>query len=131
MASEFRGSSLSDPMEEDPVTFAFNVVVSALIISLASWLSRKLPALAGFIVALPLASMLVLPLSFHQHGDSQASMVLARSIFLAIPVSLMFFLPFLVSGRFGLSFWQAYGLGCIALMVGFFTHRLVTRVFFL
>lgn len=112
------------------MSFVFNLVVSALVISLASWLAKRLPALAGFIVALPLASMLVLPLSFHQHGDAGASMLLAKSIFLAIPVSLMFFLPFLVSDRFGLSFWQAYALGCGALVVGFFLHRLVTRVFF-
>lgn len=113
------------------MTFVLNIVVSASVISLAAWLSRRVPTLAGFIVALPLASLLALPLSFHQHGDAQASILLAKSIFLAIPVSLMFFLPFLVSGRFGLSFWQAYGLGCVALVVGFGLHRLVTRMFFL
>jgi hypothetical protein len=112
------------------VTFAFNVVVSVLVISIAAWLSKRWPTLAGFIVAMPLASLLVLPLSYREHGDAQASIVLAKSIFVAIPVSLTFFLPFLLADRFGLSFWQAYGLGTLALPVGFVVHRLVTGALF-
>ena len=46
------------------MTFALNVLVSASMISLASWLSGRYPTTAGFMVALPLASMLVLPLSY-------------------------------------------------------------------
>ena len=78
------------------MTFGLNVVVSALVISFASWLSGRFPAAAGFFVALPLASMLVLPLSYQEHGSAESSIVLARSIFIAIPVSLTFFLPFLL-----------------------------------
>lgn len=110
--------------------FALNVLVSAVVISTASWLSGRFPALAGFMVALPLATLLVLPLSYREHADPAASILLAKSIFIAIPISLTFFLPFLFSERFGLTFWQAYGLGCAALPIGFFLHRAVTRVFF-
>ena len=110
--------------------FVLNLVVSAIVISFASWLSGRFPSLAGFIVALPLATMLVLPLSFREHGSTEASVTLARSIFVAIPVSLAFFVPFLFSDRWGLSFWQAYGLGCVALLVGFFLHRTVTHALF-
>jgi len=109
------------------VTFVLNVLVSALVISFASWLSGRAPATAGFLVAMPLATMLVLPLSYQEHGDTEASILMARSIFVAIPISLCFFLPFLLSGRIGLSFWQAYGLGCAALPVGFVVHRLVAK----
>jgi hypothetical protein len=41
-----------------------------------------------------------------------------------------FFLPFLLSGRLALSFWQAYALGCGALPVGFLVHRVVVRAWF-
>ena len=112
------------------MAFAINFLVSALVISFASWLSGRLPATAGFVVALPLATMLVLPLAYLEHGDTQSSMILARSIFIAIPVSLCFFLPFLFAERLGLSFWQAYGLGCLALPVGFVLHRAVTTQLF-
>ena len=112
------------------MTFALNVVISAAVIGFASWLSGRLPMAAGFIVALPLATMLVLPLSYHQHGDGATSILLAKSIFAAIHVSLTFFLPFLLSDRLDLTFWQAYALGCLALIVGFFLHRTLTPVLF-
>ncbi|MEE2662666.1 MAG: hypothetical protein VX681_00995 [Myxococcota bacterium] len=107
--------------------FVLNILVTAVVVSFASWLSGRFPTLAGFIVALPLATLLVLPLSYREHADAAASILLARSIFVAIPVSLTFFLPFLFSDRLGLSFWQAYALGCAALPVGFFVHRMITR----
>ncbi|MEE8488102.1 MAG: hypothetical protein V3S56_08025, partial [Gemmatimonadota bacterium] len=71
------------------MSFAINVVVSACMISLASWLSSRYPTTAGFMVALPLASMLVLPLSYFEHQSTENSFLLAKSIFVAIPVSLL------------------------------------------
>jgi len=112
------------------MAFALNVIVSAIVISFASWLSGRLPALAGFLVALPLATMLVLPLSFREHGSAESSILLAQSIFVAIPISLMFFVPFLLASRLSLTFWQAYALGCAALPVGFFIHRAVAKALF-
>ena len=111
------------------MTFALNVVVSALVISTASWLSGRLPNLAGFFVALPLATMLVLPLSFREHGSAESSILLAQSIFVAVPITLMFFVPFLLAGRLNLSFWQAYALGCAALPMGYLVHRALSKVF--
>ena len=105
-----------------------NVIVSALVISFAAWLSGRFPGTAGFMVALPVATMLVLPLSYLQHGNTESTMLLAKSIFIAIPVTLMFFLPFLLSQKFGLSFWQAYLAGCAILPAGFFLHRVALRL---
>ena len=110
--------------------FALNVLVSAIVISFASWLSGRAPGLAGFMVALPLATLLVLPLSYAEHGSLETTLTLARSIFVAIPVSLCFFLPFLAAERFQLSFWTAYTLGCAALPVAFLVHRAITRALF-
>ena len=112
------------------MAFALNLLVSASVISFSAWLSRRFPALAGFLVAMPVASLLVLPLSYREHGDPASSILLAKSIFFAIPVSLMFFLSFLFAERLGLSFWQAYGLGALALPVGYVAHRLVTQGLF-
>lgn len=109
------------------MAFALNVLISAVVISFASWLSRRLPSAAGFIVALPLATMLALPLSYHEHSSPQTSILLAKSILIAAPIGLSFLLPFLLSDRLGLSFWQAYALGCLTLLVGFFIHRGVSK----
>lgn len=110
------------------MSLLINVLISASVISFAAWLSGRFPILAGFIVALPIATMLVLPLSYLQHGEAGNTFVLAKSIFVAIPVSLTFFIPFLLSDRLGLSFWQAYVTGCLILPVGFLVHRLVVRL---
>ena len=108
-----------------------NVVVSACVIAFASWLSRQFPGTAGFIVALPLATMLVLPLSQLQYGDGGNTILMAKSIFVALPITLGFFIPFLLLARFGLTFWQAYAFGCLLLMVGYFAHRVLLRMFWL
>jgi hypothetical protein len=109
------------------VRLVFNMLLAASVVGLASWLSRRFPVTAGFIVALPLSTLMVLPLSHMQHGDAGNTLLLARSIFTAVPVTLAFFVPFLLSDRLGLSFWQAYVLACLTLCVGFFAHRAVAQ----
>ena len=109
--------------------FVIRVLVSALIISFVAWLSGRFPITAGFIAAMPTTTMLVLPMSYLQHGNAGNTMLLAKSIFAAIPVTMAFFVPFLFSGRWGLSFWQAYGLACLVLCLGFFAHRAVAQFF--
>lgn len=107
---------------------AINVVIAACVVAFAAWLSEKSPGIAGFIVALPLVTLLTLPMSQLQHGNTENTVLFARSIFVAIPVSLAFFIPFLISDRWGLTFWQAYGLGYLCLLAGFFLHRIVVGV---
>jgi hypothetical protein len=107
-----------------------NLLLSASVIAFATWLSKTYPVVAGFVIALPLTTMLVLPLSHVQHDNPENTFLLAKSIFIAIPVSLTFFVPFLLAPRFGLSFWQAYGAGCVLLAVGYFVHQAVTHSLF-
>lgn len=109
------------------MTLALNVIVSALIIAAAATLSARYPVAAGFLVALPLSTMLVLPLSYLQHGDATATVTLARSILVAIPVTFLFFVPFLLAERLGLSFWVAYVAGCALLPLGFLLHSVLGR----
>ncbi|MGH7309239.1 MAG: hypothetical protein ACREK6_11145 [Candidatus Rokuibacteriota bacterium] len=50
-----------------------NVVLSALVVGGAAWLSGRFPRAAGFLVALPLATMLVLPMAHLQHKDPETT----------------------------------------------------------
>jgi hypothetical protein len=102
-----------------------NTIVSAVVIGVAAWLSRRYPATAGFIVALPVATMLVLPLAYLQHRDAGSVFEMARSIVVALPITLLFFVPFLMRDR--LPFWGAYAIGCVLLPVGYFAHRAIMR----
>ncbi len=114
--------------EGSALTFVINLLVSATLISCSAWLARRWPVAAGFLVALPLASMIVLPMAHLQHSDGGNSFLLARSILLALPVSLTFFVPFLLAPRLGLSFWQAYAAGCLVLPLSFLAYRLARGV---
>lgn len=104
-----------------------NVVLSALIIGLAAWLSGRFPRGAGFLVALPLATLLVLPMAYFQHRDIGKTVELAVSILIAVPVVMLFLLPLILALRWGLSFWLSYLLACFWLIPAFFLHRYLVR----
>ncbi len=103
--------------------FIAKTVVAAAIISFASWLAGKRPELAGFIIALPLTTMLALAFAFAQTKDTEASITFAKSILVGVPISLLFFVPFLLAEKFQLSFWVCYAAGIILLAIGYLIHR--------
>lgn len=70
--------------------FVLNLIISATIIASASWLSDRSPRMAAF----PIATMILLPFSYYQHDNLQNTVILAKSIFIAVPVGLLFLVPF-------------------------------------
>ncbi|MBT3922146.1 MAG: hypothetical protein HOF21_06175 [Nitrospina sp.] len=105
--------------------FLFKGIVAGMVISYCSWLSGKRPDLAGFLLALPIASLIALAFSYSEHKNAQATIVFAKSIFVAVPVSFLFFVPFLLAGKLHLSFWQSYSAGLGMLIIGFFIHKTI------
>lgn len=103
-------------------------ILAAILISFVSWLSGKKTGLAGFITALPLTTLLALAFSQMEWGDSKQSVEYAKSVFLAIPVSLLFFVPFLFAEKFNLSFWGCYSSGIFLLGIGYFIHSYVSKL---
>ena len=108
---------------------ALKIAISACVIAFASWLSNKKPDLAGFIIALPLGTMLVLAFSYAQYHDPVASVRFAKSILVAVPMSLLFFVPFLLADKLNFSFWGLYASGFGLLVIGYFVHGLILRQF--
>ena len=108
--------------------FLVKVIFSAIILSFASWLSFKKPILAGFIVSLPLVSLITILFSYAEFKDIDKTVSFAKSIFVGVPISLLFFLPFLFSKQLNLSFSQAYLSGIIILIVGYFIHKNITNL---
>ena len=103
--------------------------VAAGAITFTSWLAGKKPSLAGFIIAMPLASLLALAFSYIEHKDAAASITFAKSILIGVPISYLFFVPFLLADRWNLSFWVSYISGLALLCLGYFIHRWVTSLF--
>jgi hypothetical protein len=107
----------------------FKAAFSGAVIAFAAWLAGKRPELAGFIIALPLMTLLALPLSYAQYNDPAASVRFAQGIFAAIPLSLLFFVPFVLAGRLQWNFWMLYGAGLALLIAGYFIHRFAMSYF--
>ncbi|MCE9507948.1 MAG: hypothetical protein K8R48_06520 [Alphaproteobacteria bacterium] len=105
------------------------IAISACVISFASWLSGKKPELAGFIIALPLGTMLVLLFSYGEYHDPAASIRFAKSILAAVPMSLLFFVPFLIADRLPFGFWGIYAAGFALLVIGYFAHTFIMKQF--
>ncbi|MBT4791462.1 MAG: hypothetical protein HON90_07815 [Halobacteriovoraceae bacterium] len=105
------------------------VLIAAILISFVSWLSAKKTVLAGFLTALPLTTLLALAFGQLEWQNNSASVEFAKSIFVAIPVSLLFFIPFLFAQKLNLSFWSCYLSGIVLLLIGYYLHSFVMKFF--
>jgi hypothetical protein len=101
------------------------MIIASALIAFSSWLAGKKPALAGFIIALPISSMIAIAFTQAEWQDAEKSVTFAKSIFVSIPLSLMFFLPFLFAKQLALPFWGIYALGIVCLASSYGVHRLI------
>ena len=109
--------------------FFLKVLLAAVVIAFASWLSGKKPELSGFIIALPLASLIALVFSYLEHKNPETRITFAKSILIGVPISYLFFLPFIFAKSLGMNFWLIYAIGVILLVVGFVLHRYIVSLF--
>ncbi len=99
--------------------FIFKIVLSGLIIASVSWLAGKNAPLAGFLTALPLMSVLGIAFAYWQYRDMEKLNEYAVSIVTAVPLSLVFFLPFILNRWLKMNFALTYGLAFVALFVAY------------
>lgn len=105
---------------------ALKILVSACVISYSSYLAGKKPELAGFIIAFPISTMLALAFTYGEYKDPEVTVRFAKSILAAIPVSLLFFVPFLLADKLKLGFWWLYVCGIAFIAAGYFIHQYIT-----
>ena len=103
--------------------FFVKTVLSGVVIAFAAWLAGRKPVLAGFIIALPLMSMLSIVFSYLEYRDMAKINQFAVSILAAVPLSLAFFIPFLVNRWFKLGFSLTYGLAVACLALAYLAHN--------
>ena len=108
--------------------FLTKVFLAALVIAFASWLSGKKPELSGFIIALPIASIIAIAFSYLEHKNTDNSVIFAKSILLGVPISYLFFVPFFFAKSLNMNFWLIYGSGLILLIIGYFLHKYITNL---
>ena len=102
------------------------ILLSASIIAGISWYAGKNPSLAGFLIALPIVSVLAISFSYFQYRDMEKINQFAGSIVVSIPLSLLFFVPFILNRWLKWSFFPIILSGFILLFVGYLIH---SRIF--
>ena len=107
--------------------FLLKVLISVLLIAFASWLAGRQPVLAGFVIALPLVSMLAILFSYWEYRDMAKINQFATSILTAVPLSLVFFVPFLLNKWLKMNFLSTYFLGVVCLALAYFAHQLIFK----
>jgi len=106
--------------------FVLKILLSASIIAGISWYAGKNPSLAGFLIALPIISVLAISFSYFQYRDMEKINQFASSIVVSIPLSLLFFVPFILNRWFKWSFFPVLFSGFALLFVGYMIH---SRIF--
>ncbi len=107
--------------------FVVKTIISGMIIAYASWLSGKKPVLAGFIIALPLMSILSILFGYLENRDMQKINLFAVSILTAVPLSLTFFLPFILNKWLKLPFLPTYLLSLGSLFLAYTLHAFIFK----
>ncbi len=105
----------------------FKILFSGAVIAYSSWLAGRKPVLAGFIIALPIMSMLSIIFSYLEYRDMQKINEFAVSILVAVPLSLLFFLPFVLNKWLKLNFGVTYGLAVGVLTAGYLIHNFIAQ----
>ena len=108
--------------------FFTKVLLAAFVIAFASWLSGKKPELSGFIIALPIASIIAIVFSYLEHKNTENSVIFAKSILIGVPISYLFFIPFFFAKSLNMNFWVIYGIGLTLLIIGYFLHKYITSL---
>lgn len=103
--------------------FIVKVLVSALVIAVASEVGKRNSFLGALLVALPLTSILAISWLYAETRDNVLVTRLARDIFWLVPGSLVFFLPFLLEPKTGLGFFPNLTVGVVLLAVAMWIMR--------
>ena len=60
--------------------FALKALFAGLIIAFSSWLAGQNPRMAGFIIALPMASLIAIAFVYFEHNSVEKTILYAKSI---------------------------------------------------
>ena len=103
--------------------FIVKVLVAAVIIGVAAEVAKRNPFWGAILIALPLTSILAMSWLYADTRDNALLTQFARDIFTIVPVSLVFFVPFLLETKTRLGFGFNLSLGLVLLAVSVWLLR--------
>jgi len=104
-------------------------VATAVFIVLLSEIARRSTWLAAVLVALPLATMLTVALTYSSTRDAGLANQFAASTFLMVVPGLSFFLVLPLAQRLGAGFWTAFALAAGGTLLATWGWTLLLRAF--
>jgi hypothetical protein len=103
--------------------YLVKILLSAVLIATAAEVAKRDVALGALIIALPLLSMLTMGWLWWDTHDEGKIAGFAREILLLVPVSLVFFLPFVFAPRTQFGFYANFLLGLALLAAAVWALR--------
>lgn len=103
--------------------FIAKLVVSATIIAVATEVAKRDSFWGALLIAMPLTSILAITWLYAETRDNALATRFARDVLMLVPVSLVFFAPFLLEPRTRFGFWPNLGLGLALLAVAVWAMR--------
>ena len=107
--------------------FAAKILISSCLIAYSSWLAGKKPGLAGFIIALPLATLLGIIFTYSEYRSMDKVNDYAVSILTAVPLSLLFFIPFVLNRWLKMNFPATLIFALVLLTLAYFVHASIFK----
>lgn len=106
--------------------FVAKLVVSAALIAVATEVAKRYPFWGAVIVVLPLTSVLAMSWLYFETHDNALVSQFARDVFFLVPLSLVFFVPFLLEPKTHWGFGLNLMLGLVLLaVVGLVLRRFI------
>ncbi|MDX1950136.1 MAG: DUF3147 family protein [Rickettsiales bacterium] len=93
--------------------FTIKVIVSALVIALASEVSKKSDILSALIISLPISSIIAICFYYNQSGSLKEVATYVTSILYLVIPSLIFFLLLPVLLNYGINFYLSLFTSCL------------------
>lgn len=87
--------------------------ISATIIVAVSEIARRSPRLGGFLLTLPVVSILAILATWFWGQDLTTISQLSRETLVLVPLGLPFFVPLALAERYGWNFWTALASGLL------------------
>jgi hypothetical protein len=103
--------------------FVVKVLVAAVIIGIAAEVAKRNPFWGAILIALPLTSILAMSWLYADTRDNALLTQFARDVFVIVPVSLVFFVPFLLETKTRFGFVPNMGIGLVLLAVSVWLLR--------
>lgn len=106
--------------------FIAKLVISAALIAVATEVAKRYPFWGAVIVVLPLTSVLAMSWLYFETRDDALVSQFARDVFILVPLSLVFFVPFLLEPKTHWGFGLNLTLGLVLLAaVGLVLRRFI------